>query len=80
MWRDDEKRTHSPWYKPLEDQEQIDAVVHWVLSRPGIFLNSVGDPHLLPKVLDAAQRFESHWSQNDLENAVAEIEVEPIFT
>ena len=80
MWREDEERTRSPWYKPLEDQEQIDAVVHWVLSRPGIFLNSVGDSHLLPKVLDAAQRFESHRSQTDFENAVALIETEPIFT
>ncbi|HCF87696.1 MAG TPA: hypothetical protein DEV72_21130, partial [Ktedonobacter sp.] len=45
--------------EPLEDQQQIDMVVHWVLKRAGIFLNTVGDLHLLPKVLDAASRFQA---------------------
>jgi hypothetical protein len=31
--------------------------VWWALGRPGVFLNSVGDVDLLPKVLDAASRF-----------------------
>jgi aryl-alcohol dehydrogenase-like predicted oxidoreductase len=80
IWREGEKKTRSPWYKPLEDQTQIDATVHWVLSRPGIFLNSVGDIHLLPKVLDAAQRFDDQMEQADLDYAVSKIETEPIFT
>jgi aryl-alcohol dehydrogenase-like predicted oxidoreductase len=44
------------WYEPLVEQEQIDLAVHWVLGEPGVFLNSVGDLGLLPKVLDAAER------------------------
>src|SRR5438874_4335087 len=52
------KRTHNTWYEPLEDQQDIDLAVHWVLKRPGIFLNTVGDIQLLPKVLDAANRFQ----------------------
>src|SRR5438045_1753532 len=52
------KRTHNVWYEPLEDQQDIDLAVHWVLKQPGIFLNTVGDIHLLPKVLDAASRFQ----------------------
>src|SRR5579864_2659636 len=53
-------RTHtrSVWYEPLENQQDIDMAVHWVLKRPGIFLNTVGDIHLLPGVLDAASRFQ----------------------
>jgi aryl-alcohol dehydrogenase-like predicted oxidoreductase len=53
-------RTHtrSVWYEPLENQQDIDMAVHWVLKQPGIFLNTVGDIHLLPKVLDAASRFQ----------------------
>lgn len=50
--------THNTWYQPLTRQNDIDRAVHWVLGRPGIFLNTVGDLELLPKVLDAAQRFE----------------------
>ncbi len=42
------------WYQPLEDEEEIRLAVHWVLARPGIFLNSVGDVGLLPAVLRAA--------------------------
>ena len=36
-------RTHATWYQPLERQEDIDRAVHWVLGRPGIFLNTAGD-------------------------------------
>jgi aryl-alcohol dehydrogenase-like predicted oxidoreductase len=51
-------RTHTTWYRPLQSQEDIDMAVWWVLARPGIFLNTTGDLELLPKVLDAANRFE----------------------
>ncbi len=50
-------RTHSTWYQPLEAQEDIHRAVHWLLGLPGIFLNTVGDLALPPKVLDAAGRF-----------------------
>lgn len=50
--------TWSTWYEPLEDQNDIDLAVWWALSRPGIFLNTVGDLTLLPRVLDAASRFD----------------------
>ena len=46
------------WYQPLEDSLDIERAVHWVLARPEIFLNTVGDLDLLPIVLDAASRFE----------------------
>jgi hypothetical protein len=50
--------THETWYEPLTGQDDIDRAVHWVMGRPNIFLNTVGDLDLLPKVLDAASRFE----------------------
>jgi aryl-alcohol dehydrogenase-like predicted oxidoreductase len=54
-----QERTHSVWYEPLVDQTDIDRAVHWVIGRPGIFLNTAGDIGLLPKTLDAASRFQS---------------------
>jgi aryl-alcohol dehydrogenase-like predicted oxidoreductase len=51
-------RSHTTWYQPLEEQADIDRAVHWVLGRPEVFLNTVGDLTLLPKVLDAVSRFE----------------------
>jgi hypothetical protein len=49
--------TRSTWYQPLERQEDIDRAVWWALGRRGVFLDSVGDVELLPKVLDAASRY-----------------------
>jgi aryl-alcohol dehydrogenase-like predicted oxidoreductase len=72
-------RTRSTWYEPLEDQADIDRAVHWVLSRPGIFLNTAGDINLLPKVLDAASRFESTLSDEAMETVVEQREMTPLF-
>jgi aryl-alcohol dehydrogenase-like predicted oxidoreductase len=51
-------RTHTTWYQPLESAADIDRAVHWALGMPDVFINTVGDLALLPKVLDAARRFE----------------------
>ena len=74
-----EEHTRSTWYKPLEDQADIDAAVWWVLARPGIFLNTVGDINLLPRVLDAASRFDPAMTQAALEPRVAQLSSEPLF-
>jgi len=76
---DGHDRTRATWYKPLEDQAHIDTMVHWVLSRPGVFLNTVGDIDLLPKVLEAGTRFDPAMKQADFEAAIAEIQIEPLF-
>jgi aryl-alcohol dehydrogenase-like predicted oxidoreductase len=51
-------RSRTTWYQPLEDQADIDRAVHWALGLPDVFLNTPGDLALLPRVLDAATRFE----------------------
>ncbi len=51
-------RTHTTWYQPLEEQADIDRAAHWALALPGVFLNTAGDLALLPRILDAASRFE----------------------
>jgi aryl-alcohol dehydrogenase-like predicted oxidoreductase len=51
-------KMRNTWYQPLEEQADIDRAVHWVIGRPGIFLNTAGDVHLLPKILDAASQYE----------------------
>ncbi len=56
---DGRTQTASTWYEPLREQEDIDVAVHFVLGRPGVFLNTVGSVELLPLVLDAASRFET---------------------
>ncbi len=63
----------------LEDQHDIDLAVHWALSRPGIFLNTVGDIHLLPKVLDAASRFQSAPPDTEMQELVTRLGMLPLF-
>lgn len=74
--------TRSVWYEPLEDQQDIDMAVHWVLKQPGIFLNTVGDIHLLPRVLDAANRFQADSAgptDEQMGALVARLGMEPLF-
>ena len=54
----DRPRTHQTWYEPFTDQGVIDRAVAFVLSRPVTTLTTVGDVSVLPKVLDAAERFQ----------------------
>jgi aryl-alcohol dehydrogenase-like predicted oxidoreductase len=75
----DRPHTRATWYEPLEDQADIDTAVHWVLSRPGMFLNTLGDIHVLPKVLDAASRFEAAPSEQVMQEQVAQLAMLPLF-
>jgi hypothetical protein len=51
-----------------------------VLGWPGIFLNTVGDVNLLPRVLDAAHRFTEPPPDEEMNRFVEEYDVEPLFT
>jgi aryl-alcohol dehydrogenase-like predicted oxidoreductase len=53
-WAAGVTRDRTTWYQPLEGMDDIRPSVHWVLSRPGVFLCSAGDVGLLPLVLEAA--------------------------
>jgi aryl-alcohol dehydrogenase-like predicted oxidoreductase len=71
--------TRTTWYEPLEEQAAIDLAVWWVLGRPGVFLNTVGDVDLLPRVLDAASRFERRPNDEEMARIVEHARLEPIF-
>ncbi|MDF2441565.1 MAG: hypothetical protein JWN98_2549 [Abditibacteriota bacterium] len=75
----EETKNRSTWYQPFEEQDAIDKAVHWLLSHPGLFLNTVGDIHVLPKVLDAAARFESAPSDEEMQELVEANEMAPLF-
>lgn len=73
------ERTRSTWYEPFEEQSDIDAAVHWVLARPGLFLATVGDINLLPKVLDAASRFTAKPTAETMQEQRTRLGMRPIF-
>ena len=51
------EQNRATWYQPLEEQEDIDLAISFVMSNPQLFVNSAGDIHILPRVLKAAQKF-----------------------
>jgi aryl-alcohol dehydrogenase-like predicted oxidoreductase len=75
----DKPRSRATWYEPLEEQDEVDLAVHWVLGRTGVFLNTVGDVDILPKVLDAADRFESRPSDAAMQALVEREQMAPLF-
>jgi len=76
---DDKPKTHTTWYEPLADQESIDRAVWFVLGQEDVFLNTVGDVELLPKVLDAASRFERCPSDEEMQEMVQRRAMTPLF-
>jgi aryl-alcohol dehydrogenase-like predicted oxidoreductase len=73
-------RTATTWYEPLTDEEDIRRAVSWLLSHDGIFLNTVGDSTVLPRVLEAASHPGPRPSDADMEAMVAARGMQPIFT
>lgn len=77
----DRERTAGTWYEPLREQGPIDLTVGWVLGREGVYLNSVGDPDILPLTLDAAERFDSSRPTDEaMTELVRQWEMAPLFT
>ena len=75
----DRPRTRATWYEPLEDQADIDLAVHWVLEQPEFFLNTVGDIHILSKVLDAASRFLEGPTDEQMATLTGARQLQPLF-
>ena len=78
-WKGRPKTYNTYFYEPLEAQDAVDRAVHWVLGRPDTFLITAGDTHILPKVLEAARRFEAPPADADMAADVAALAIEPIF-
>ena len=82
-WREGDAQKRFSWYEPVKDPEALRRMVHWVLSRPNIFLNTSSDATLLPSILEAARDFKENTSAAELEGKiqkdVSQLEMEPIF-
>ena len=78
--RDESKRFS--WYEPIREEEALTRAVHFVLKRPGIFLNSSSDASLLKLVLEAASNFDETSTQgldDAVEQDAKELQQEPLF-
>ena len=75
----DHPHTAATWYEPFTEPQNVDLAIHWALSRPGVFLNTAGDIHVLPKILDAASRFEKAPSDAQMQAMLKTTEAEPLW-
>jgi aryl-alcohol dehydrogenase-like predicted oxidoreductase len=73
------ERTHNTWYQPLAEQEDIDKAVSWVIGRHGLFLNTAGDVNLVPKIFDAASRFDHRPSDEEMAAVMDEQRMTVLF-
>ena len=78
-WREDEAPSRNTWYAPLESPDAIERVVHWVLAREGVFLNTASDLDLLPHALAAGESFRGAPATDALEQDARELSIEPLF-
>jgi aryl-alcohol dehydrogenase-like predicted oxidoreductase len=67
------------WYEPLEEQADIDLAVHWVLGQPQAFLNTASSVDLLPRILDAAARYQHRPSPDQMDALVNREAMAPLF-
>ena len=76
---DGRPHTAATWYEPLREQRDIDLAVSWVLARPEAFLLTTGDVDILPRLLDAAERYEGRPSDEEMAALAARAGAEPLF-
>ena len=77
-WRDDDPSPRFSWYEPLRDPTAIQNAVHFVLRRPGLFLNTSSDATLLPQILAAAEKLEMP-EDGTLDGDTRTHGIEPLF-
>jgi hypothetical protein len=75
----DETGPRFSWYEPIRDPEALEHAVHFVLSRPGLFLNTSSDATLLRATLEAASTAPAADVGNALSRDVARLGIEPLF-
>ena len=76
----DAPRTHATWYLPFDTQPEVDLAIHWALGIAGVFINTSGDIHVLPKIIDAANRYQSRPSDEAMDKLMREQEAAPLWS
>jgi len=77
-WQNGEQRKFS-WYEPLREPDAIRRAVHFVLSQPGLFLNTSSDATILRGTLDAASEPAVEPTSSEMETDRARYAIEPLF-
>jgi aryl-alcohol dehydrogenase-like predicted oxidoreductase len=79
-WPEGAERKTTTWYEPLTEPKDIDRAVGYVLGRPNLFLNTASDVALLPKLLNAAERFAAAPDDSEMRALVSSKEMLPLWS
>ena len=79
-WADRPKTHNTYFYEPLEAQDAIDKSVHWALGLEDSFVITAGDMQVLPKILDAGERFNEPPSDPEMEALGGTYDIQPVFS
>lgn len=84
-WQPDDPSKRYSWYEPLRDPDALRHAVHFVLRRPGLFLNTSSDATLLRIVLEIAAELETDaasatTSAAQLQADTERLDITPLFT
>lgn len=75
----DGPHTHATWYQPFDDPKALTLAIHYALGREGAFINTAGDIHVLPKILEAASNFEKAPTDEEMLAMLKEQQAEPLW-
>ena len=75
----DQHHFAATWYEPFTDQKSIDLAIHWAMGRSDAFLNTAGDIHVLPKVLEAASHFDQVPTTTQMQAMIQSQAAEPLW-
>ncbi len=78
-WREGDASKRFSWYEPIRDLEALRRAVHWVLARPGVFLNSSSDATILEATLRAASEVARRPADAEMSADALRLDVEPLF-
>ena len=78
-WREDDPEKHFSWYKPITEPDAMKRAVDFVLSRPGLFLNTSSDASLFDVLMRAAEQPIETPDTDLLQADVDTLGVEPLF-
>lgn len=77
--KNDSSPQTATWYEPLQNPDDIRRSVHWLLAHDNVFLNTVGDIHVLPLVLEAAAENVDAPSDEEMAEMHETRAMEPLF-
>jgi len=75
----DVQQNRTTWYRPLEDQADIELAIHWIFGNPQVFLNTAADITILPLTLKAAHRFTARPTDEQMQALTDRLKMSPLF-